>query len=276
MEITRIGKTNKEYFKNMLPASYNQSQVALGIIEDDTAVGCGIFSLKAGAAELEYIFIEPEYRRKGLAKIFFKDAAETLKENGIFTIIAFIHNDKVLYSYLKSCGFICKPALSEYSFMIWDVVNSKQVKRLFETRNKVNVCPLNKIDKVKKTLLVKYSKNKGADESLFDPEQYDEKLSYAAFVNGEPVCLLLAKQTGKHDVYISFLVSFKKNHKCLLSVIAYFFRAALFSTGKNGKVYFLDGGTRAVPLVDHLLKGKKKTKDCGCGYFAVLDMKGDN
>jgi N-acetylglutamate synthase-like GNAT family acetyltransferase len=272
MEITIIGNNNKEYFEDMLPESYAGGKAAFGIIEDEKAVGCGIFSMINGAAELEYVFVEPEYRRKGLGKRFIAEIAGTVKESGTDLMISFIHGNEELRAFLESCGFICRPAIEEYSFGIAEMLKQKSVRRILKKSEKTEVSSFLSLSTMEIREIRDRLRKTGADSVLLEEGQYDRKLSFATFTKRRPVCVLLAKKVKADEVYLSVFVNYEEDYHYMLTVLSYFLRAALINTGENGKVVFLDGGTRALPLINYLLPAGKKAGSRGYGYYAQLNI----
>ena len=65
MELTSISKENLEYFMPFTGGPLAPDESALGLIDEDAAIGALVLSEKEAVCTIESIFVAPEYRRKG-------------------------------------------------------------------------------------------------------------------------------------------------------------------------------------------------------------------
>ena len=65
MEITSIGNENFEYFEPYTFGPLSPEQSALGLIEEEEAVGAVVVSENEGVCTIDSLFVDPEHQRKG-------------------------------------------------------------------------------------------------------------------------------------------------------------------------------------------------------------------
>ncbi len=114
IDIKILGKPRPEYWEMKLELVGKRSKISSLIAELDGKV---IGFIIGGASRWEYgvpenigwidtIGVDPDYQRKGIAKILFREMTNNLKKAGINTIITFVkRRDPILLSFFNSLGF---------------------------------------------------------------------------------------------------------------------------------------------------------------------------
>ena len=114
IDIKVLEKPRPEYWEMKLELVRKRSQISSLVAELDGKV---IGFIIGGASRWEYgvpenigwidtIGVDPEYQRKGIARILFKEMTDNLKKVGVDTIITFVkRRDPVLLSFFNSLGF---------------------------------------------------------------------------------------------------------------------------------------------------------------------------
>jgi ribosomal protein S18 acetylase RimI-like enzyme len=114
IDIKILGKPRPEYWEMKLDLVEKRSQISFLIAEMDGKVIGFIFG---GASRWEYgvpenigwidtIGVDPDYQRKGIAHILFREMTQNLKKAGVETIITFVkRRDPILLSFFNSLGF---------------------------------------------------------------------------------------------------------------------------------------------------------------------------
>ena len=114
IDIKVLGKPRPEYWEMKLELVEKRSQISSLIAELDGKV---IGFIIGGASRWEYgvpenigwidtIGVDPDYQRKGIAKILFTEMTNNLKKAGVDTIITFVkRRDPILLSFFNSLGF---------------------------------------------------------------------------------------------------------------------------------------------------------------------------
>ena len=109
-----LGKPRPEYWGTKLGLVEKRSQVSSLVVElDGKVVGFiigDVSSWEYGVPEniglIDTIGVDPDYQRKGIAKILFTEMAKNLKKVGVDTVITFVkRRDWVLLKFFDSMGF---------------------------------------------------------------------------------------------------------------------------------------------------------------------------
>ncbi|MBL7173688.1 MAG: GNAT family N-acetyltransferase [Desulfobacteraceae bacterium] len=114
IDIKVLGKPRPEYWEMKLELPEKHSQISSLVAELDGKV---IGFIMGGASRWEYgvpenvgwidtIGVDPDYQRKGIAKILFTEMTNNLKEVGVDTIYTFVtRRDWKLLKFFNSIGF---------------------------------------------------------------------------------------------------------------------------------------------------------------------------
>ena len=114
IDIKILEKPRSEYWEMKLELVEKRSQIAALVAELD---GKLIGFIIGGASRWEYgvpenigwidtIGVDPDYQRKGIAKILFTEMTNNLKKVGVDTIITFVkRRDPILLNFFNSLGF---------------------------------------------------------------------------------------------------------------------------------------------------------------------------
>lgn len=114
IDIKVLEKPRSEYWEMKLELVEKRSQIAALVAELD---GKLIGFIIGGASRWEYgvpenigwidtIGVDPDYQRKGIAKILFTEMTNNLKKVGVDTIITFVkRRDPILLNFFNSLGF---------------------------------------------------------------------------------------------------------------------------------------------------------------------------
>ena len=114
IDIKVLGKPRPEYWEMKLELAEKHSQISSLVAELDGKV---IGFIIGGASRWEYgvpenvgwidtIGVDPDYQRKGIAKILFTEMTNNLKKVGVDTIITFVtRRDWILLKFFNSMGF---------------------------------------------------------------------------------------------------------------------------------------------------------------------------
>lgn len=114
IDIKVLGKSRLEYWEMKLELVGKRSQISSLVAELDGKV---IGFIIGGASRWEYgvpenigwidtIGVDPDYQRKGIAKILFTEMTNNLKKVGVDTIITFVtRRDWKVLKFFNSMGF---------------------------------------------------------------------------------------------------------------------------------------------------------------------------
>ncbi|MBK5099861.1 MAG: GNAT family N-acetyltransferase [Desulfobacteraceae bacterium] len=114
IDIKVLGKPRPEYWETKLELVEKRSQVSSLVAElDGKVIGFIIgdaSSWEYGVPEnigwIDTIGVDPDYQRKGIAKILFTEMTNKLKKVGVDTIYTFVtRRDWILLKFFNSMGF---------------------------------------------------------------------------------------------------------------------------------------------------------------------------
>lgn len=132
MQITKIGKKNEQYFKNMLFQTETESEnmVVLGAIENDAACGTAAFELNGSTVELINLYVARAYRRKGVATSLFHTFLELVKGIGVESImVSFMEGDNGLQSFFEKEGFFITEGSPMFVFPAEEAIKAPRLRK---------------------------------------------------------------------------------------------------------------------------------------------------
>jgi ribosomal protein S18 acetylase RimI-like enzyme len=109
-----LGKSRSDYWEMKLELMEKRSQVSSLVAElDGKVIGFIIgdesrweYGVPKNIGWIDTIGVDPDYQRKGIAKILFKEMTNSLKKVGVATIITFVtRRDWILLKFFNSMGF---------------------------------------------------------------------------------------------------------------------------------------------------------------------------
>ena len=114
IDIKVLGKPRPDYWEMKLELLEKGSQVSSLVAElDGKVIGFIIgdesrweYGVPENIGWIDTIGVDPDYQRKGIAKILFKEMTNNLKKVGVDTIITFVtRRDWVLLKFFNNMGF---------------------------------------------------------------------------------------------------------------------------------------------------------------------------
>ena len=114
IDIKVLGKPRPDYWEMKLELVKKRSQVSSLVAElDGKVIGFIIgdesrweYGVSENIGWIDTIGVDPDYQRKGIAKILFTEMTNNLKKAGVDTIFTFVtRRDWVLLKFFNSMGF---------------------------------------------------------------------------------------------------------------------------------------------------------------------------
>ncbi len=114
IDIKVLGKPRPEYWEMKIELLEKRSQVSSLVAElDGKVIGFIIgdesrweYGVPENIGWIDTIGVDPDYQRKGIAKILFTEMTNSLKKVGVATIITFVtRRDWILLKFFNSMGF---------------------------------------------------------------------------------------------------------------------------------------------------------------------------
>ncbi len=208
MQLTRVTKKNLEYFRAYLPLGHiTTQQEALGFMtEDGYPCALALISGAGGKAGLDWIFVHPEYRRKGLGSAFLKEMENLL--TGVTDVLSASYPAEVvgMDDFLVQNGYLLTEGDIVYTVPLASLCKepeAKQVKRMAQTQEVSTLVSLNTEERL--AVFTFLEDQIGEQAILF---RCKPELSFAAFdamrhVSG---AILILPEPDTKTLFISALV----------------------------------------------------------------------
>ena len=202
MQITTINNANYHAFAPYLHDIKEDGCGYLGVIEDGQAIAAGAFSMEWPVLIIKNLYVAPDYRRRGAAKLLVEAAAEAAGVE-IYDSIAYYDGEESLTSFLTGIGFTCVPGDGLFSIPMKSVFTCKQYRMAKKKGVSRGVIPIDSLGVSERNKLIAMAGTFYFREKLFEKGAYDPQISFASFSRGrEPEGFLLASTRGR-DVYVS-------------------------------------------------------------------------
>ena len=132
MILTGIGEKNIVIFSHMMRNDrLMDDHIYIGAIEDDTAAGVAEFSSEGSILIIENLYVEEQFRRRGIADEMLDRMIETAQKSGAAGVWVSFVSDDVTNAFFKKKGFIIVEDCGFYRIMAEELVNSGMAQKLF-------------------------------------------------------------------------------------------------------------------------------------------------
>ena len=206
MELTSVGESNLEYFLPFLGDDVKPEWGIIGAVEDDSAIGAIAFEVSDDIAIMKSIFVDENYRRRGVASELLDEAKRAFFDEGIFNFVVYYDENEGLTAFLEDEGFVCAQSDPVYSYPIDRAMASKKVMRLQEMGISKNVISYGELQIDIKQKAYGFLEQNGINNSMLSSGSYDDKLSFAYVKDGNIKGVLLAREE-EPDIYLNLLLT---------------------------------------------------------------------
>ena len=258
MEITGIVKENLEGFLSVITEDIVMTEnIVAGAIEDNRAVGAVAFSVMKETASLvlDYIYVDPDFRRKGVGSALIKEVVE--RANPIGVHVAF-RNDDELIPFFEKNGFMLAEDAGIYEVKITDMRSSDATNRLLggkHTEKYVKVLDL--LELQKKALDIELLK---ADIDLSVSEaDINKNISFVSLEPGTDnpkSCILCSIM--EDSIMVKLLFSATGDYSTLGGLFKEFYKAIEAEDLIDKKLVFTTDEDSIVTLITKMSNGKAK------------------
>lgn len=207
-----VPENQVKFFMDFVPeqlrkAYENEQQLMIyGIVEDHVAVGAAVVHVMEPESILNYIYVAPDYRGRGLCGECLANLGYALWQAGVYWVTArYIPKDHpVVHALLLAGGAWENPAgCGSFRFSLKEVKDNK----IF-TGSTEGVFPLSGCTEAELTLLSRRIRQKGfvPVQLPISPADYEADCSCVYRKNGQIEAILLAKRQGE-EVELPFVYS---------------------------------------------------------------------
>ncbi len=208
MTLTRIDAENLEGFGAVIsPEDIEAADFAIGVCEQDRAVGAASFIIldETDSLELQYIFIDPDERRKGIGRFLLTETVKDLEARALFA--NFPESDDLL-AFFDKAGFSLAADGECYDIPVSTLLGSAAVKRLIESTKTDGVVTVDELSDNMKRVLDSEIRKGGFPNSVRSDSIYCGALSFAyadTDTNSPVACLLCSRKDD--DIVVELLFS---------------------------------------------------------------------
>ncbi len=259
MELTGIGEKNEKAFAHLCPGSKTgDHDFAVGAIEDGRAVGVALFDCMGEALMLNYIYVLPSFRRRGIATAMVEGFLDETASGPLAALhINYPEKSEELHGFALSLGFKLYRDGEAYRVPAEKLLSSAALDRMLKgkhTGEAVSISELTAedIDHIKSEL-----GKEDLDESIIDDPALSQELSFVVKSpgSGEPAALILCEK-GEGVIALQYLINFTDNVKLTVDALRAL-RDAVIALGlKDHELIFVTMTDSIRRLVDALIKDK--------------------
>ena len=132
MILTGIGEKNIGYFSHLMRNDrLMDDHIYIGAIEDDTAAGVAEFSSEGNLLIIENLYVEEQFRRRGIADEMLDKMITSARESGAAGVwVSFVSGDES-NAFFKKKGFVICEDCGFYRISLEELLESKMAQKLF-------------------------------------------------------------------------------------------------------------------------------------------------
>lgn len=207
MQLTRVTKENLEYFRAYLPIeNVTPKQEALVFItEDGFSCAAALVSGADREAALDWIFVHPEYRRKGIGSTFLKKMENLLKEETSVFSASYPAGAEGMDDFLVQNGYLLTEGGNVYTVPLASLRKDPEAQKFKNMAGKLEVYTLASLNKEERLAVSAFLEEQfGEQAALF---RYHPNLSFAAFdvMRCVNAVILIVPEQDRKSLFISAL-----------------------------------------------------------------------
>ena len=256
MILTKLSKENIDYFKPALGGiGINPEQLGIGAIEDGKAVGAAVFSSLNELLIVDYIYVDEQYRRQGIAKNMIEQTAEALKPERILT--SFLEDEKELGDFFRNLGFFVAPDTEYYSIPVESFLESDAIQKLLKKKPTGKVETIDEMKHADKYELLGNLRAHAAQE-IFDQDELFMPLSMVTYLAGTEIvatCAFCEKHSK--DIIVTLITSFNDDVTNIMNLFSAFAQAVVKLNLTDCNIHFVNANEGIKKVVEKLVPGVK-------------------
>ena len=133
MTLTAIGEENYRAFSSLLlGADLLKDKMYIGAIEDEKAVGAGVFSSDGNTLVIDSIFVASGYRRRGIAKAMMNEMVSAAGKAGADGLWVSYVDEETATAFLKAYGLCVSEDFPFYRVPLQYMTEQGQAMSMFE------------------------------------------------------------------------------------------------------------------------------------------------
>ena len=260
MRLTAIGKENISAFRHLFGGfDHSSSILCVGAIEEESAAGVAAFSDMGDSLFLDYIYVAPEFRRRGIATALINETVSELIPLGLAALhVNYPEKADDIHKFILADGFRIFRDGKAFRVRVKDLIESRAARKLLSGALRHRVSEVSALNIMEKKTLKKHLRDSDLDPGLTDDCSYEWELSLVTMdkKSGMPAGIVLCK-LSKDTIVLSYLINFSDDPMMLLDILIAL-RDRIVKKGLSGlDLLFLTMNDDMVKLPEKLLESKE-------------------
>ena len=257
MEITSIGNENFEYFEPYTFGPLSPEQSALGLIEEEEAVGAVVVSENEGVCTIDSLFVDPEHQRKGGGTLLMNALKDCGEETGMRDFLIFYNEDEAVTAFLRKTGFTCMPKGAVMELPVDRILSSDTFQKLRGKELDKGIRLVKDLSKQEIGSLQDMIGENGFMTDLLTRQDLVPELSYTAFEGETPEGILIANRE-EEDIFVSLLLVQEENQGILRKLLSAFANSLSHQAKKGSNLRFVNRNEKLKETLEKMI-GEKFT-----------------
>ena len=210
IKLTRIGGGNAAAFSELLPEGYSYAspgRLCLGASLGGFAAGILVFSIDGRICNIDWLYVDEDKRRRGIAKTLIAMVKKIVKESSVRGISAFFDGaEENLRAFFEGIGFGVFPGAKSYTLSYQEIMAAPETKKVAALHGKEEIERLRDITPTEKNQLrVLLRKTVMSDVAY---SKCSEEISYVAKKKGLISGCLLCSDISADEIMIELLYNY--------------------------------------------------------------------
>ncbi|MCR5790308.1 MAG: GNAT family N-acetyltransferase [Lachnospiraceae bacterium] len=266
MILTGIGNENAKAFSHLFGGlDYKNFTLCVGAIEEDRAAGAAFFSEMGDSLFLDYIYVLPEFRRRGIATALLEETIEALKGLDLVALhVNYPEKADDIHQFIEARGFRIFRDGKAFWVKARDLIDSQAAKKLLSGKPRHRISEVSALTALEKKALKKSLKQNELDPKIVDDRSYDKELSLVTIdkKSGMPAGMVLCR-LNEDTIVLSYLVNFSNDPVMLLNILIALKDRVVEKGLADFDLIFLTMTDDMVRLPEKLLRSKELLKEDG-------------
>ncbi len=222
IELTGIGPENREAFEELMfgldPSDY---ELCIGAIWEEEAAGVAFYNTIGDMLMLDYIFVSPAFRRKGIGTALVEDFLEEIKAAEPASLyINYPERAEDLYGFTRALDFKLFRDGVSYRTRVQTLLESKDLDRLLKAcKGDKSILSFDQLTRRERKTLSRKLEENDMEGTIINDSSLSLKLSLAALnKNGEPVSCILCHQS-RTQILLDYMVNFSADPSYLVELL---------------------------------------------------------
>ncbi len=222
MILTSIDKTNAKAFRPLFGGVYRSTfALCVGAIEDDRAAGVAAYSAMGDSLFLDYIYVAPEFRRRGIGTALLEETIAEFIPLGLAAVhVNYPEASEDIHKFILARGFRIFRDGKAYRVKAGDLISSATAKKFLSGSIRHRVVEVSALTVLEKKSIKQSLRERDLDPKVIDEVTFDKELSLVTLdkKDRKPAGMVLCDQSGD-TIVVSYLVNFSDDPVMLLDIL---------------------------------------------------------